>query len=141
MSISKTNNIIFLLDENIDENVDENVDENDNFEKMMIAYNNISTNTNNDVEPLLYFKGKEFYGNDALFYNELNIKSLIKICEYYGIDKFVKASKCKKQYIIDTIIFFENQIENYEIVEKRHRMWAYMTELMNDKYMNKYIIW
>ena len=77
-----------------------------------------------------------------IYYNETyNIKDLLKICNYYGIEKHIKLSKCKKQDIISTIIYFESLPENFDIVQKRNIMWAYMTELYNDSKMKKYIIW
>ena len=89
-------------------------------------------NDNVSMKDLNYFIQKELYcGNDNLYYNEkYKLKDLMKICEYYGIAKNVKASKCKKQDIISTIIYFENSLDNYDIVLKRHKMWAYMTELL-----------
>jgi len=91
---------------------------------------------------LMYFMDKEFYGNDELYYNqEYTVKYLLKICEYYGIEKNIKSSKCKKQDIISTIIYFESLPCNYKIVQKRNIMWAYMSELMNDTKMKKYVIW
>jgi len=96
----------------------------------------------NDTLDLMYFKDREFYGDDDLYYNqEYNVKDLLKICEYYGIDKNIKSSKCKKQDIISTIIYFESLPKNYEIVQKRNLMWAYMNELINDQKMKKYLIW
>ena len=89
-----------------------------------------------------YLINTNVYGNDELFYcKECTIKDLLKICSYYGIDKDVKSSKCKKEDIIETIVYFENLPENIEIVQKRNRMWAYITELLNDTKMKKYIIW
>jgi hypothetical protein len=84
-----------------------------------------------------------FYcGNDENYYNdEYTVKDLLKICNYYGIEKNIKSLKCKKQDIISTIIYYESLPENVEIVEKRNRMWAYMVELYNDPKMKKYIIW
>lgn len=89
-----------------------------------------------------YYLDKSFYGNDELYYNqECTVKDLLKICQYYSIDKCIKTSKCKKPDIIDTIVYFENLPENKEIVKKRNRMWAYMQELSNDPKMKKYLIW
>ena len=65
----------------------------------------------------------------------------MKICEYYGIAKNIKASKCKKQDIVSTIIYFENSLENYDIVLKRHKMWAYMRELLEDPKMKRFLLW
>lgn len=84
----------------------------------------------------------EVYENEELYYNEAcTVKDLLKICHYYGIDKNVKASKCKKQDIITTLLYFESLPENFEIVQKRNRMWAYITELSNDSKMKKFVIW
>jgi hypothetical protein len=95
-----------------------------------------------NVNKLMYFIDKDFYGNDELYYNqEYTIKDLLKICDYYGLEKNIKSSKCKKQDIISTIIYFESLPENYEIVQKRNIMWAYMGELMMDTKMKKYIFW
>lgn len=68
------------------------------------------------------------------------IKDLHLICEYYNILKEVKQNKCNKEQIIDIIIAFESDINNYEIVYKRMNMWFYINELKNDKFMKKYIL-
>ena len=98
--------------------------------------------SNDSLNDLGYFIKKNFYsGNDEYYYNEeYKIKDLLKICQYYGIAKNVKAAKCKKQDIISTIIYFESLQENYEMVEKRHKMWAYMTELLEDPKMKSYLL-
>ena len=96
-------------------------------------------NKNIDLE---YFINKDFYNNDELYYNEeYSVKELLKICNYYGIDKNIRTSKCKKQDIISTIIYFESLSENYLLVQQRNLMWAYMTELFNEPKMKKYVIW
>lgn len=101
----------------------------------------ISSNGNKNID-LMYFVNKDFYNNDELYYNEeYSVKELLKICNYYGIDKNIRTSKCKKQDIISTIIYFESLSENYLIVQQRNLMWAYMTELFNDSKMKKYVIW
>ena len=145
--MNEQNNISFLLEDTYTD-TDADTDKIYNFEEMMSSFNDIPItpththmNVTNSIDNLLYFKGKQFYGNDELFYKDFTIKNLMKICKYYGISKFINASKCKKQYVIDSIIFFENQIENIEIVQQRQKMWAFMTEIMNDKHMKKYIIW
>ena len=101
------------------------------------------TNINDELKDLSYFIKKDLYnGNDEYYYNEeYKIKDLLKICQYYGIASSVKAAKCKKQDIVSTIVYFEGQPENYEIVEKRHKMWAFVTELLEDTKMKSYLIW
>lgn len=107
------------------------------------TYGNGNDNDNtNDVSSsdLSYFIKRDFYlGNYDSYYNEeYKLKELMKICQYYGIIKSIKA--LKKQDIITNIVNFEKRTENYEIVEKRHKMWAYMTELLEDPKMKGYLI-
>ena len=136
------NNISFLLEEKDD-------DENEEFdfsnfinEMDELTKDNNNYNSYNNSE-LLYFVEKSVFTNeDETYYSEkYTIKDLMKICCYYGIDKNIKSSKCRKQDIIATIIFFEGQIENAEIVCKRHNMWAYMSELISDPKMRAYLLW
>ena len=132
------NNISFLLEE---KEKDENEEEKEqfdfsNFVNLDLTYNN------NNPELLYYVEKSVFINEDETYYSEkYTIKDLMKICCYYGLDKNIKSSKCKKQDIIATIVFFEGQNENAEIVYKRHNMWAYMTELMTDQKMRAYLIW
>ena len=112
-----------------------------------------NTVINDEIQKLLFDFEKEelvedlvkeydVYENEELYYNEVcTVKDLLKICYYYGIDKSVKASKCKKQDIITTLLYFESQPENFELVQKRNRMWAYITELSNDSKMKQFVIW
>ena len=111
----------------------------DKMNEEMLDENSVFNNKNID---LVYFVNKDFYNNDELYYNqEYSVKELLKICNYYGIDKNIRISKCKKQDIISTIIYFESLSENYLIVQQRNLMWAYMSELYNDSKMKKYVIW
>ena len=68
------------------------------------------------------------------------VKQLMQICEYYNLSKDIKTNKLKKQDIIEQIIMFENNYDNYDIVLKRKEMWYYMNELKNDKNMKKIVI-
>ena len=144
MNAGIDDNIIFFFEEKEDEKTEPKT-ENSIIENIM---NEVETDWNKEFETftdtldLMYFKDREFYGDDDLYYNqEYNVKELLKICQYYGIDKNIKSSKCKKQDIISTIIYFESLPENYAIVQKRNIMWAYMNELINDQKMKKYLIW
>jgi hypothetical protein len=134
---NNSSNIFFLLEEK--EQTDTNVDLDQLLNEMNIT--NVNATTNNDS--LLYYIEKNvFSGEDEIYYNEkYTIKDLMKICNYYGIDKNIKSSKCKKQDIVSTIVFFEGQVENTELVNRRHNMWAYMTELATDPKMRMYLLW
>ena len=130
-------NFIHQIIEEINQDFNEYENENENEEEDEEGYYN-----NKNKNKLMYFLDKEFYGNDELFYNqEYTIKDLLKICQYYEIEKNIKSSKCKKQDMVSTIVYFESLPENYEKVKKRNLMWAYMTELMNDTKMKKYVLW
>jgi hypothetical protein len=134
------NNITFFLEDNDLENVEDNEAV---LDKMMLDFD-VNTLESLDYQgDLMYFIKKNMYGgNDELYYNEeYKIKDLMKICQYYGIAKNIKSSKCKKSDIVSTIVYFENCSENYDVVEQRHKMWAYMTELLEDPKMKCFLLW
>jgi hypothetical protein len=139
------NNISFLLEEKDDN--DNEKDEEFDFENFVNEMDELTKdnnyNYNNNNSELLYYVEKSVFTNeDETYYSEkYTIKDLMKICCYYGIDKNIKSSKCRKHDIIATIMFFEGQIENAEIVCKRHNMWAYITELIADPKMRAYLLW
>ena len=157
------NNIFFTVEDNFDEsttniaNIDEMMsklldddnDDNDNdndnndysFDYNDYSYDNTEQSLKQDSS-LEYFKEKNLYvGVPEAYYDAHTIKELMKICQYYDLAKNVKSAKCKKQDIVATIVFFEAQHENKKIVNKRHKMWAYMRELTNDHKMKEYILW
>lgn len=67
------------------------------------------------------------------------IKQLQIICDYYDLSKSERGTK--KDELITSIVLFENEPENIDIVIKRKEMWYYMDELKNDPKMKKYVIW
>ena len=150
---NENTNISFLLEEKEKEKEEQGqneVEENSfNLTNMihemddLLQFKDYHYNNNNNNSELLYYVEKSVFVNeDETYYNEkYTLKELMKICCYYGLDKNIKSSKCKKQDIIATIVFFEGQNENAEIVYKRHNMWAYMTELAMDPKMKVYIFW
>ena len=101
----------------------------------------------NDYETGVNYFGNESENTDDIFTQmklyelNYNVKQLMLICEYYNILKDVRVNKLKKQDIIEQIIFFENNTENIEIVNKRKEFWCYMDELKNDKIMKRFVIW
>ena len=70
------------------------------------------------------------------YYTYYNVKDLYKILEYYSLPK----SKLKKDELIQMIVLYENDFNNYEIVQRRKLLWHYIEELKNDDYMKKYIL-
>ena len=75
------------------------------------------------------------------YHENYTVKELLLICEYYGFAKDMKANKFNKEQIIDYLISFESDISNTDIVFRRQNMWFYITELKNDKFMKKYVLW
>ena len=69
------------------------------------------------------------------------VKQLLQICDYYGISKDLRLSKCNKEFISNVLVDFETRDQNFSIVERRQLLWAYMDELKQDKFMKKYIFW
>ena len=119
-------NITFLLEEKESNNI--NIDQ-------LICELNLNLDLL-DTEQLFLNEGDELYYN-----NNYNVKELLIICQYYGISKEVKISKCKKQDISSTIVFFESLPQNIVIVKQRKLLWSYLNELKNDIVMKKYVIW
>jgi hypothetical protein len=136
-------NIFFLLEEKEKEN--NNILEINKFidgNNTLIENNLINNNYCDFYENVYYIELDSYQGDFMTYYNEkYTIKELIKICNYYGISKNIKASKCKKIDIIETIIYYEGCQENYALVNKRHKMWAYIRELLNDPKMKQFVIW
>ena len=75
------------------------------------------------------------------YHENYTVKDLLLICEYYGFAKDVKANKFNKEQIIDYLVAFETDITNADIVFRRQNMWFYITELKNDRFMKKFVLW
>ena len=65
------------------------------------------------------------------------LKQLGMIYEYYNIGKIAKL---KKADIIQAIVVFEHDCENYEIVMRRQQLWHYLEELKADKFMKRFVL-
>ena len=72
-----------------------------------------------------------------LYYQEnFTLKDLHKICDYYEISR----RKLRKDEIVQEIVLYECDPNNSEIVQKRKLLWFYVSELKNDKYFKKFVI-
>lgn len=91
-----------------------------------------------DIEPL----ADDLTLSKMLNYNEnCTVKELLLICEFYGIAKKIKNCKFTKEQIIEFLVQYESLPSNNYIVNKRQTMWFYITQLKNDKFMKKYVLW
>ena len=130
METDNLENIFFILDDN-----SEKTDTDFNMQNLLDELNmNIS---NNKIYQKTTFNSTTFNSK----FTEYNVNELMKICEYYGLIRYIKLAKYKKNEIIHAILLFESDENNIDIVEKRYKMWSYMDELCKDKLMKKYIIW
>jgi hypothetical protein len=108
-------------------------------------------NQNNEqfnIEELMSEVDKtELYNHDVMLTRMINyrenftVKDLLFICEYYGFSKQLKNAKLNKEQIIDFLVNFESDQNNFDIVNKRKNMWFYMNELKSDKFMKKFVLW
>jgi hypothetical protein len=125
-------NIYFFLDESVSENENENENLHDEeLSKILSDLENIELEQN------------DFALTSLVLYYEMNynVKQLLLICEYYKIAKDLRVNKSNKMEIINTLVLFENDMENMELVLKRKQLWFYINELKNDKFMKKYVLW
>lgn len=97
----------------------------------------ISNESQNEYDGYLEENENDFFFTQVKDY-ELNFtsKQLIAINDYYGLGN---TSKTKKLDIIERIVDFENNDENYEIVNKRQTLWFYIDELKKDPYTKKFV--
>ena len=138
-----------MYDENIIINIDDNDANNDNnneFDKNESSFNNeletIMKEINDNSFDDYNFNEQSLLITKALDYDmNYNVKQLLMICDYYGLSKEVKINKLKKQEIISFLLDFEENSENTLLVYKRKQLWYFMSELKNDKFMKKYILW
>ena len=68
--------------------------------------------------------------------NNYTLKSLGKILDFYGICK----RKLRKDEMIQLIILFETDENNYMLVEERKRLWNNFKELKEHSFFNKFMI-
>lgn len=97
----------------------------------------ISNESQKEYDGYLEENENDFFFTQVKDY-ELNFtsKQLIAINDYYGLGN---TSKMKKLDIIERIVDFENNDENYEIVNKRQTLWFYIDELKKDPYTKKFV--
>ena len=120
-------NIYYNLEEReIDNKIDHN-----------ILYKNYIENNNLELDQDIILALRMDYSSN---YNLSDIK---KILDYYVEFKKLNAHcirKKRKEELIDQLVLFETDNHNIEIVSKRKRLWFYIKEIKNDKYLSKYII-
>jgi hypothetical protein len=102
---------------------------------------NIINSTIDNTSNRMCIEDDDMYTEMINYDMNYTVKQLLLICDYYGLMKDVKTNKMKKQDVIEQILLFENNMENYEVVVRRKELWYYINELKNDKMMKKFVIW
>jgi hypothetical protein len=135
-------NILINIDEDCNYNSENNYGDNDNNNELETILKEIE-NTPFDIRSNLYNCISESETMVKLIdYNlNYNIKQLLLICEYYGLLKEIKTNKMKKLEVIYFLLDFEENVDNACIVYKRKQLWYFISELKNDKFMKKFVLW
>jgi hypothetical protein len=119
------NNISYIITEL-------NNDNNNNNNNNNIADSDEIDNTNNTN----IIDDNDIYDIDFLVYNSYTVKQLQLILQYYDI---CKGRMCKDE-IIQTLLLFETDEYNLNIVNKRKYLWSIVIQLKNDDFFSKYIV-
>jgi hypothetical protein len=75
----------------------------------------------------------------TIYYNKYTVKELLLICEYYNIHREIMYNKLRKEHIIEQIIWYEIQMDNIELVNKRFQRWNYMNIIKKDPVLGKFL--
>ena len=78
----------------------------------------------------------DYMANEINYATNYTRKELDRIADYYEISK----RKKRKDDIIQDIVIFEQDPENIELVFRRKKLWSYMAEIKDDKYLRKFLI-
>lgn len=70
------------------------------------------------------------------YHTNYNVKDLHKIMDYYSLSR----RKLRKDNLVQEIIIYENDPANFAIVQRRKKLWFYIKEIKDDKYLSKYLI-
>ena len=70
------------------------------------------------------------------YHTNYNVKDLYKIMDYYSLSR----RKLRKDNLVQEIIIYENDPANFAIVQRRKKLWFYIKEIKDDKYLSKYLI-
>ena len=107
-------------------NIDENKLLNELNEEYFSNVGEIKTKMRTDTSHALELEYNTNYG----------VKDLGKILDYYGMSK----RKLRKDEMVQLIVFFEEDANNFDVVSRRRRLWENIKELQDDKYFSKFII-
>jgi hypothetical protein len=76
----------------------------------------------------------DFEQMEEYYMTNYTLASLYQIGDYYKLRRRVL-----KQMMVQDIVLFETNVDNFEKVYKRRKLWAYLEELKADEFLSKYI--
>jgi hypothetical protein len=124
MSI-KSENINFSLQEDCKEDSDEN----------LVTYEDLVKEV--DLMEMSSLIGMDDYIASEVDYQTNYLKKdLERIADYYEISK----RKKRKDQLVEDIVIFEKNPANIEVVFRRKKLWSYVQEIKDDKYLSKFLI-
>jgi hypothetical protein len=124
MSI-KSENINFSLQEDCKEDSDEN----------LVTYEDLVKEV--DLMEMSSLIGMDDYIASEVDYQTNYLKKdLERIADYYEISK----RKKRKDQLVEDIVIFEKDPANIEVVFRRKKLWSYVQEIKDDKYLSKFLI-
>ena len=118
-----------MVDHKISVSLKELIQENNEkvtYDELVNIVNSMEQNT--DME--------DFVAQEVHYQTNFIKPQLEKIADYYNISK----RKKKKDELIQDIVIFEIDPNNIEIVFRRKKLWAYMKEIKEDRYLSKFLI-
>ena len=98
------------------------------YTELVDIVNLMEQNTEPDME--------DFVAMEVHFQTNFTKPQLEKIAEYYKISK----RKKRKDELIQDIVVYEINPNNIEIVYRRKKLWLYMKEIKEDRYLSKFLI-
>ena len=102
------------------------------YESLMETVNEQSKNVNQEQE----FSIGEYTASELDYNENYTKKQLELIANYYDIS----VRKKKKLELIETIVVFEKEYSNCDIVNRRKTLWFYIEEINNDSFLSKFLI-
>lgn len=76
----------------------------------------------------------DFEQMEEFYMTNYTLASLYQIADYYKLRRRVL-----KPAMVQDIVVYETNIDNFDIVYKRRKLWAYMEELKADEYLGRFI--
>ena len=131
--IETRDNMSFSLEVDDTHISDQDIDVNKlmaDFHALEVMSDDVSIGTNDHDYDSVLAKEKHYDIN-------YNVKQLSLIHEYYGLGS---VSKKKKGDIIMSIVEYENNPDNIDMVSRRELLWQYIDEIKKDPVLGKYVI-